>query len=213
MNKNLIFILLFAFAACKTHTHSKKFTSQDKLDILKSELNLSQIEYTTLRNDDSIINQAYKTLKYKVEKAKINSRLDSFFDKKYTRKQTYIALILEQTGRGLPFYFHITDEKNDNQETFTPDKERELRKFFVKHKESFEKSGGQWVTDTALVNSRRRNEPDSIYRIKLKKYIKREDSLRKVKMKLEDPERYYRLIEFNRIRDSLIRLKQKDSLN
>ncbi|WP_452599375.1 hypothetical protein [Pontimicrobium sp. MEBiC01747] len=213
MKRTLILILFILLNGCTSLKTSKILSNEQKLKVLQTELNLTNNEFNTLKNDDSIINQAYKTLKYKVNKLDINKNLDSFFAKKYTRHQTFVALILNRVTKDTPFYNINVEDNKGEKEPFTPEKERELRKFFIKQAQSFEKSGGQWVTDTSLINSRRRNEPDSIYRIKLKKHIKRKDSLYKAKMKIEDPERYYRLIELNRVRDSLIRLKQKDSLN
>ncbi|WP_452599377.1 hypothetical protein [Pontimicrobium sp. MEBiC01747] len=184
MNKNIIFISLLLLTSCTLLKSSKKINNKQKLKVLKKELSLTQVEYKALKNDDSIINEAYKTLKDTVDIAKINKRLDSFFAKKYTRKATCVSLILERANKGLAFDFEFTGEvdKNDTT-TYNPNIEKELKKLFNSYENSIIDAGFEMITDTSITNSIHNNDSDSLHLIKLKKYIRKKDSLKKISKK------------------------------
>ncbi|WP_452601714.1 hypothetical protein [Pontimicrobium sp. MEBiC06410] len=205
MKKNIVFLLFLVLSSCNILKSSKELNSRQKLKVLKTELKLTGLEYKTLKNDDSIINEAYKTLKDTVDITKINRRLDSFFAKKYSRKVTYTTLILERVHKGLPFEFEFTgkSDKNDTT-TYNPGTERFLKDFLKDFDKAIKRSGGETLTDTSIINSRRRVEPDSIRLVKIKKLFKRKDSIRIEKLKSEKSKKYDDGVEkYNKTRDSL----------
>jgi hypothetical protein len=205
MKKNIVLILILFLTSCSLFKPSNELSNRYKLKVLKSKLNLTNLEYKTLKNDELIINEAYKTLIDTVEVSKINNRLDSFFAKKYSRRKTQAALILERIHKGRVGSFQFTGEDTkDTLKPITPEIERQLRQYFLEMDKSLKKTGGQWVSDTVMINSRRRNEPDSIRKIKIRKFFKRKDSMRIEKLKLEKTKKYDDGVEkYNKTRDSL----------
>ncbi|WP_452599378.1 hypothetical protein [Pontimicrobium sp. MEBiC01747] len=155
MKKNIVLILILFLTSCSLFKPSNELSNRYKLKVLKSKLNLTNLEYKTLKNDELIINEAYKTLIDTVEVSKINNRLDSFFAKKYSRGKTHVALIMERVHKGREVGFQFTgEETKDSLGSFTPKMEKQLRQYFLQLDKAMERAGGKWVKDTTLLKSK-----------------------------------------------------------
>lgn len=105
------FLMLCCFMliiACKSYMpFSSKKERTTSVKLIKSKFKLTDKEYNTIKNEDSILFSVSKSLDKKINLNLIERRLDSFFVDNYTKKQLLIILKLDFTFPNQKYPFEL----------------------------------------------------------------------------------------------------------
>ena len=100
-NKQFSYIILvLLFINCKPVQPFKSVKDQrNSMALIKKELDISKNQLKQIKKEDSVLFLLSKSLKNSVKPERLERRLDSFYQKRYTKKELLVMLELEYIFR------------------------------------------------------------------------------------------------------------------